>query len=287
MREESMTWHVHPQVLAEYGQGRLDTARVMAVEAHLVRCESCRTGVPADEQWLAESWSAVLDVVDAPRRSPVEWVLTRVGLPEHRARLVAATPGLRRSWLAATTAVLAIAIWAAYLGDGQSRGALVAFLLAAPVLPVLAVATAYGAPVDPLNEIASTTPAAGPSLVLWRAATVVGVSMAMGVVAGVMLPGPTWYAVAWLLPAFLLCVGTLALATALPLQLAAAVLGGGWLIAVTVLTTAEAPRGLALDPAAQQYIFGPAAQTGYLVAALGAAVILTLRRRRLDPGEPR
>jgi hypothetical protein len=163
----------------------------------------------------------------------------------------------------------------------------VAFLIAAPVLPVLAVATAYGAPVDPLDEIASTTPAAGASLVLWRAATVVGLSMAMGVVAAAILPGPAWYAVAWLLPAFLLCVGALALATVLSLQLAAAVLGGGWLVAVTALATADAPRGFALDPAAQHYLFGPMTQTGYLIAALGATAILIVRRRRLDPGEPR
>jgi hypothetical protein len=287
MREESMTWHVHPEVLAEYGQGRLDTARVLAVEAHVIQCGSCRARVPADTQWLVDSWSSVLDVVDAPRRSPVEWALGRVGLPEHRARLVAATPGLRRSWLVATTAVLALAVWAAYLGQEQSRVTLVAFLIAAPVLPVLAVATAYGAPVDPLDEIASTTPLAGPSLVLWRAATVVGVSMVMGVVAAALLPGPAWYAVAWLLPAFLLCVGALALSTVLSLQLAAALLGGGWLVVVTTLARTEAPRGFALDPAAQQYLFGPVAQTGYLIAALGAAAILTVRRRRLDPGEPR
>lgn len=132
----------------------------MAVEAHLARCSDCRNAVPADEAWLDRSWDALLEVVDSPRRSPLEWLFARLGLPEHRARLLAATPALRRAWLTATVAVLAFAVLAAHLAE--SGWPLLTFLLVAPVLPVLAVATAYGPRVDPMHEITATTPTAGP-----------------------------------------------------------------------------------------------------------------------------
>ena len=51
-------------------------------------------------------------------------------------------------------------------------------------------------------------------------------AMAMAAVAAVLLPGPGWCAAAWLLPALLLCTGTLALATVLPLRQRGRSLGG-------------------------------------------------------------
>src|SRR5207244_352568 len=144
---------------------------------------------------------------------------------------------------------------------------------------VLAVATAYGPPADAMHEITSTTPAAGPTLLLWRATVVVGVSMGMGVIAAAASPGPGWWVAAWLLPAFLLCVGTLALATALPLATAAGLLGGLWLLVALVIGASAPPLHDAL--------FGPAAQLGYLSAVVVAIAVLTLRRRHLDPGESR
>ncbi|MFI2711872.1 zf-HC2 domain-containing protein [Micromonospora sp. NPDC018662] len=281
-----MSWHVHPELIDEYQRGGLDTPRVMAVEAHLTGCPPCRSTVTVDVRWLDDNFQAVLDVVQAPRRSLAERALCRLGVPEHRALVLAATPALRRSWLAATAVVLAFAVSAAYLGrEGQPT--LLWFLVAAPVLPVLAVATAYGAVVDRLHEITSTTPTAGPGLVLWRALAVVGVSMSMGVVAAMLLPDRGWYAVAWLLPAFLLCLGSLALATVMPLPLAAGLLGGGWLTTVTVLTNVLATPGVPVDAAVRRQLFGPAAQAAYLVAGLVAALILIMRRRRLEPGGSR
>ena len=272
-----MTWHVDEELLRAYQLGALDPSRVLAVDAHLQVCPACRGAVPVDALWLDRSWAAVVERIDAPApgrlRRAAEWA----GLSEHRLRLLAATPALRWSWLAATAAVLTFGVVAAYLTDSRTSLLLLVF---APVLPVLAVATAYGPPIDPMHEITATTPAAGPALVVWRATAVVGVSMAMGVVASVLLPGPGWYAVAWLLPAFLLCISSLALATVLPLPLAAGLLGGGWL---TALASAAAVTGGGVPSSA----FGPAAQAGYLVAAALAAAVLTRRRRRLDPGESR
>lgn len=270
-----MTWHVHLELLEEYERGALEPSRMMAVDAHLQGCAECRSTVKADPFWLDAGWTAIYDAVHAPEPSPAGRLLHRAGLPDHRVRLLAATPALRWSWLAATAAVLACAVAAAYSGVSG------AFLILAPVLPVLAVATAYGPPVDPMHEITAATPAAGPALLLWRATVVVGVSIAMSAVAATLLPGPGWDAVAWLLPALLLCVGSLALATAVALPLAAGLLGGAWLGGVALVAVAARPG------AVQALVFGLPAQSFYLIAAVGAGAVLTAYRRRLDPVESR
>jgi len=274
-----MTWHVDAELLGAYESGRLNPSRAMAVDAHLQACAQCRAAVPADPAWLGRTWLAVSDTIVAGRPSSVQRLLHRVGLPEHRARLLAATPALRWSYLTATTAVLAFAVAAAHIGQTGARTVQLLFLIFAPVLPVLAVATAYGPPADSMHEITSTSPSAGPSLVLWRASAVVGLSLAMGMVAAVTAPGPGWWTAAWLLPAFLLCAGTLAVATVLPLTTAAGLLGGLWLLVALVAGTSGPPIDVGL--------LGPAAQLGYLAAAVLAITVLTLRRRHLDPGESR
>ena len=278
-KDSAASWHVDAELFAAYATGRLTPSRVMAVDAHLQACGHCRAAVPTDSAWLDRSWGLVADALQAPRPSPAERVLRTVGMPEHRVRLLAATPALRWSWLLATAAVLTFGVVAASTGQAGARMTLLLFLVFAPVLPVLAVATAYGPPADPMHEITSATPMAGPSLLLWRATAVVGVSMAMGAVAAVLLPGPGWLAAAWLLPAFLLCVSTLALATAVSLPVAAAAFGGLWLLVVGGVAMSGAP--------VQPMFFGPSAQAGYLMAAAVAVAVLTVRRRRLDPGETR
>src|SRR5205823_1674795 len=119
--------------LDDYLRGRLDPARVLSVEAHVARCARCRSAVPADETWLDRGWTEILDTVDRPRLSLVERLLRLLGVPEHRARLLAATPSLRRSWLLALAAVLAFAVLASQVGGGHVLG----FLVVAPALPVL------------------------------------------------------------------------------------------------------------------------------------------------------
>ncbi|MFC4066036.1 zf-HC2 domain-containing protein [Actinoplanes subglobosus] len=271
-------WHLDPGLLTQYGSGVLEPSRLMAVEAHLSACAPCRALIPADEAWLADSWSAVFDDIHAPRIGPVQRLLARAGLPEHRFRLLTATPALRWSWLLATATVLTLAVAAAWLGSDSTQLVGHAFLVLAPILPVVAVSGAYGPPADPMHEITGTTPAAGPALVLWRAVSVIGVAVVMAAVAAALLPGPGWYAVAWLLPALLLCTGTLALATLLSLPVAAGVLGGLWLTGV--LSAAGTSGELIVAS-----MFGPTAQLAYLLAAALAAAVLILRRRRFDLGE--
>ncbi|MEV0896936.1 hypothetical protein [Actinoplanes sp. NPDC049802] len=274
-------WHVDADLLEQYEQGALNPSRVMAVETHLTACAACRGRVPVDITWLTGNWSVVYDHIHVPAIGPVQRLLTRLGLPEHRFRLLTATPALRWSWLIATMAVISLAVVAALLaGSGQTGGANRLFLILAPILPVVAVSGAYGPGVDPMHEITGTTSSAGPALVLWRAITVIGAAVAVAGVAGVLLPGPGWYAAAWLLPALLLCTGTLALATAWSLQAAAGVLGGLWLTVVS----------FAVNLWSEQFIllaFGPFAQIAYLATAAAAAVVLIRRRRHFDLGESR
>jgi hypothetical protein len=269
-------WHVHPGTLDDYLTGRLDPARVLSVEAHVARCARCRGAIPADQAWLDDGWAEILDAVDRPRLSPVERLLRLVGVPEHRARLLAATPSLRRSWLLSLAAVLGFAVLASQ-ATGDGNGHTLVFLVVAPVLPVLAVAAAYGPRVDPVHEIAATTPSAGAKLLLWRSSAVLVASVVTCAVGAALLHDAGWLAAAWLLPALALCLTGLALATAVPLQLAAGVLGGSWVIAVITVVNVTRDQGTA---------FGPVAQVGYVVAAALAALTLFARRRRLDPGEP-
>ncbi|WP_433792831.1 zf-HC2 domain-containing protein [Actinoplanes sp. CA-252034] len=273
-------WHLDTSLLEQYESGALQPSRIMAVEAHLLACAGCRALIPPDEAWLADSWSAVYDDLHVPRVGPVQRLLARAGLPEHRFRLLTATPALRWSWLLATAAVLMLAVAAAWFSDDGTLLIGQAFLLAAPILPVVAVSGAYGPPADPMHEITGTTPSAGPALVLWRAVSVIGIAVLTATVAAVLLPGPGWYAAAWLLPALLLCTGTLALATVVSLPVAATVLGGLWLTGVLATVGATSERGVAS-------MFGPTAQLAYLLSAALAAAVLILRRRRFDLGESR
>jgi len=273
-----MTWHIPSDMLADYQDGRLDSVRTMSVEAHVSRCEPCRSAFAPDEQWLVGSWDGVLDVIDQPRRGMLERFLCQLGIPEDRVRLLVATPALRRSWLLAMGAVLLFAVLSARLGEGDSPRRFLLFLAIAPVLPVLAVAAAYGPHVDPVHEIQVTTPMAGPTLLALRSTAVLVTSLLMGVVAAAFLPAPGWLAVAWLLPALALCLASLALSTAMAPQVAAPLLGGCWVAALVVAV------GLSDN---EFVVFGPAAQAGYVLAGSLASTILIWRHRRLDPGERR
>ena len=42
-----MTWHADPTQLAGYSRGDLDPARAASVEAHLLRCDRCRSALAA------------------------------------------------------------------------------------------------------------------------------------------------------------------------------------------------------------------------------------------------
>src|SRR5206468_10612326 len=113
-------------------------AGAYSLEAHLLACAECRMLLSplTDRNAIERMWMDIEEAVDAPRPGPVERVLLRLGLPDHVARLLAATPPLRLSWLGAVAVALVFALLAAHGG----HAGLVVFLAMAPLVPVAGVA---------------------------------------------------------------------------------------------------------------------------------------------------
>src|SRR6266516_7519916 len=137
----------------------------------------------------------------------VEGVLVRLRVPDHMARLLAATPSLRWSWFSAAAIAAGFAAWAAHAGP---RGLLV-FLAVAPLLPVGGVAAAFGPWSDPAHDLAQASPTASFSLVMIRSTAVLAATVGIGGIVATFLPGTDWIAVAWVLPSFALTIASLAL----------------------------------------------------------------------------
>ena len=220
-----MSWHLTEQLAQGYVDGDVRGARAASVEAHVLTCDICQSmvGKAAPTSRLQAIWSEVEEEVDAPRSTWVERLLTRLRLPDTDARLVAAAPSLHASWLDSLVAVLAFAAWASNVGG---RG-LMLFLIIAPLVPVAAVAGAYGPRIDPTYEFAAASPYPGFRLVLLRACAVVLTSGALAVIASAFVPDAR-VAAAWMLPCLALVSLALALARWLPLPVSAGAVGAAY-----------------------------------------------------------
>jgi hypothetical protein len=187
-----MSWHADADVLEDYGRGELPLADAASVEAHLLGCARCREAlVPrVDAGRLAAAWAAIDTALDAPRLGPVERLLRRIGVSEHMARLLAATPSLRTSWILAVVLALAFAVAAAHGGTGER--AVLLFLVVAPLLPLAGVAAAFAPGVDPAAEVALAAPMRTFRLLLVRAAAVLVTTLVLTALAALTLPGPRW-----------------------------------------------------------------------------------------------
>lgn len=232
MSDEPMTtaWHLDVELADAYAQGRTGAVLAASVEQHLMRCAKCRTLlVPAVEPPRLDAvWAEVVERVEAPRLSLFELLLHRVGLDEGTARLVATTPSLRGSWVTGVVLVLVLALMTANSGPNG----VTVFLALAPLLPVAGVAFAFGPAADPAYEITAATPHSSIHLLAVRTAFVVATTLLPAAVAAPFLPGTGWFALAWLLPALGMTVGTIALAMRFPAHLAAASLVALWVAVV-------------------------------------------------------
>ena len=258
-----MTWHVQTELLARYVSGEIEEAQAFSIEAHLPSCAHCREQIAAlvDDRLLARSWEAIEDRLDEPRRGPVEAGLMRLGMREHVARLLGATPALRLSWLLSCALVLAFAVWAA----SQRDAGLYWFLVLAPLLPLAGVAAAYGPDVDPTYEVGLAAPLGGFALLLLRTAAVLVTTTVMVSIAALALPGLHGSAAAWLLPSLGLTLAGLALATRMSALAACGSLGVAWLLAGGI------GWRLAHEPLD---VFGPPAQLACVVVASLAVLVL-------------
>lgn len=266
-----MSPHVQSGLLAAYARGDVDGAHAYSVEAHVVQCAECQAAIgrlvaPAR---LDRIWEDLEDRLDAPRPGPVEAALRRLGVPEHLARLLAATPSLSLSWLGAVALTLTFAAVAAHESD---RGMLL-FLCVAALLPFAGVAAAFARGLDPVFDIALAAPFSSVRLLLLRTATVLPVTLVFAGAAALALPGVGWTAAAWLLPSLALTATSLAASTWLSPERAFAAVASAWLATVVVSAVAASDRLAAFD--------GPA-QIGFGALAVAATAVLARRRDRLD-----
>lgn len=261
------------ELARRYVDGVTSPAETVRVEQAMDGSESWRAlvGSHVAPDRLDENLAAIWAEVDAPRRSLVERMMVRAGLREHVARLLAATPVMRRSWYLATILVLFFGMAAASPDRGD--GSLSLFLALAPLVPVLGVAMAYGPGIDPAYDMTLAAPLSGFRLLLLRSCAVLATSVAFGGVASILLAGEQGVrVVAWMLPALALTTLVLLGSSVMATRTAAAAVGGSWLLVVAVAT--RAADGLT--------VFGGAAQLVYLGTAVVATAGLFVRRVHFD-----
>lgn len=214
-----MSWHIPEPMARAYVEGDVQGARAASIEAHVMTCEICRelVGREVSTQRLDAIWSEIEEVVDTPRPGLLERLLIRVGLDDTDARLVAVAPSLHLAWFTALAVVLALAVW---VSNADERGTGL-FLIVAPLVPVAAVAGAYGPWTDPTYEIAVSSPYPTLRLLLLRSAAVTAASGVLAALASLWVPDLRT-AVAWVLPCLALVSLTLVISRWLPLTWSAA-----------------------------------------------------------------
>ncbi|HUP86419.1 MAG TPA: hypothetical protein VM143_12195 [Acidimicrobiales bacterium] len=268
-------WHPSPEQLARFATGgdALDEATAASIEAHVVRCEDCRMDLAraADPNRLAASWAALADRIDQPRRTLMERAMNRLGVSSGWSRILAATPGLRASGLAA----VALVGTAAALASRQV-GAEGPFLAVAPLLPLAAVAASFASAEDPAGEAAVATPLHGAGLMVRRTVAVLLLTFSLLGLSALALPELGAEAAAWILPALALSIAALALSTWARLESAVAMLGGGWLMAVSTLWWVSGHGSVNVESAPFLWV----TQSLAFATAVFAALIVSARRDR-------
>ncbi len=309
-------WHAPDDLVARYADGSLPETDAWSLEKHLERCGPCAARVSravrasTAGQVLAEVRAAVLTAAPGPAPAAAAVLAARVRTapaavpgPDHAlappraARafggrltriLWAAGPAVRGTWAGSVVLVVLGAVALAY--GGGWAGARPLLLALAPVVPVAGVALSYGRHADPLHEIAASTPSGGLRLLLTRTAAVLAVSAPSLTVAGLLLPSagprlPSGPATAgWLLPGLALTLASLVLSGYLGCRTATAVVGGGWLLAVSAPLLVSTGTGLTagLTEQLSLYFTGASSQGGWAAATVLCALLLAARRTTYD-----
>ncbi len=278
--EHNMAWHADRVLARRYVLDELRPADAASVETHLMACGQCRALIAelSDTDRVAMSWVAITDEVDRTGAGLVERFLVRAGFRDHFARLWVLTPSLHAPWMVAVIAVLAGSVVMSQ-GRNGSDTTFFAFLVAAPLLPLLGVAAAFSRDTDPVHEITVATPIAALELLLVRAASVVATTTLLTFVASVAMPQRDWSAVAWLLPALGLTTISLALSRWMRAVWAASGLAAVWVIAATS-TVVGRTGGVALP--SQFYFFRTSGQVVIALATAAAVVVITTQRTTFD-----
>lgn len=223
-----------------------------------------------DQARLDANWRAITAELDAPRASILERLLRRVRVPGHVARLVVATPALRRAWYLSVAVAVLVGLGSSQPDD---RGSLFALLVLAPALPVLGVALAYGPSADPSYEVQLATPMRGLRLVMTRAVTVLAVTVVFVGGPALLAPDVRAMAFAWLLPALALTAASLAAMTWLAPRRAASTVAAAWFVGAVIVEAAGSGELAA---------FGAVGQAVALVVAVTGGVLTVVRREAFD-----
>ncbi|WP_406124848.1 zf-HC2 domain-containing protein [Streptomyces sp. NBC_00989] len=273
-----MTWHVAEDDVRAYARGELAPPMLWSADTHIAQCAECRALLASvtDPVALDVGWERLDAELDAPRRGLVESLLVRIGVADHTARLLAATPVLRRSWLSAVALVLAMTVLVTNTSGVATPNV---FLALAPLLPLAGVAMAYGPVLDPTYEMTVVAPLHGFRLLMIRTTAVLVAGLGLNGLATLALPGYGLAALAWLLPALALTATSLALTPRLGPVLAPGVVGGAW-TAVLMVAHGRATNGGTLAP------FTATGQTVAAAVAVLAAGLLFLARDRFDTKTP-
>ncbi len=276
------TWHVDGELRAGYVAGSLSRARAASVEAHLLTCSSCRAAVAPSvgTERLDRNLAATLDRVDQPQLHLIERVLLRLGAPERVTRVVMVTPSARAAWLIA----IAVASVVAALADlgGDSERATFAFLVAAPLLPLMGMTAVFSTRGDPARELVVAAPTPGFEVLLIRALAVLVPTVVLAAVISALVPERGWESVLWLLPSLGLTATTLALGSWFPLRRVAWTLGGAW-VAGTVVSVRGVPRSEVIERCGA---FRPLGQLVLMAVALVAGMVVVARRDAFDLVDP-
>jgi len=259
-----MSWHADPALVETYALGVLDQAHASSIEAHLFRCERCRGAIAhqVGRSRLDGLWAGIDERLEPDRPGVVERFLVWFGVPDHVGRLLAATPSLRLSWIAALAVALGFATGAARAG----RFGVLLFLLVAPLIPLAGVAAAYGPGVDPTYEVALAAPMRSFRLLMIRAIAVLVTSTALVGLAAMAVPHLGWMTAAWLLPSLGLSTANLALSSYWSPRRVTAGLIAAWAIAVVVSERLSSVHYAAFR-AAPQAVFAIIAAVSVLILA--------------------
>ncbi|MBD0840437.1 zf-HC2 domain-containing protein [Streptomyces sp. TRM68416] len=266
-----MTWHLDEDDVRAYAQGELTPPLLWSADTHLAACAACRAVLAeaADPGALDAGWERLDAELDAPRPGFLEALLMRLGVADHTARLLAATPVLRRSWLASVVLLLLTTVGVVYSADSPTL-----FLALAPMLPLAGVALSYGPALDPTYEMAVVSPVHGFRLLMIRTLAVLVAGLGLNGLATLALPAYGLRALAWLLPALALTAASLALTARLGPVLAPLLVGGAWL---ALLVSAEAAKS---GTDSQLAPFTAAGQgVSAAVAALAVGLLFLVRDR--------
>ncbi|MEI8408870.1 MULTISPECIES: zf-HC2 domain-containing protein [unclassified Kribbella] len=260
-----MNWHLGPELLDRYAVGDLDLARQASVETHLLGCADCRqlASVKAPQDLLTDIWQGVQIATARPRMPWPLRLLQKLGLAETDAIILRASSSLYRPWLLSLVGAFVIGVGGTMMPAAEQRAF---YLLFAPLLPAITVATAYDA-TDPIRELAAATPFSKVRIALLRTASAVAVALPVVLLAGLVLPFVGADAFAWLLPSLTLTLLALTLLTWWTAPVTAWVVAGLWLTAVGTLRSMD--QLSAVDT--------PFAQLAFAVAALLALAALAIR----------